>query len=312
MDIKQLKYFLATVEHANMTRAAESLHIAQPALSQQIAGLERELDSKLLDRSVRGVRPTTSGEVLYRHAKGLMRHIDDMKGAVSFQKEHPSGRVAIGVPGSIARILVVPLLVALRQYPGILVEITERPSSELTGLIAKGNLDIAIAIDAFPQRGVSIAPMFLEDLYVIAPMSMPFKKHGGITLEQLAKMPLVLPTTPNTIRTRLDLAFMNASLHYALLAEISATDLLIHVVQGGGECSVLPWSAIHLEVKEKRLQAAPFRPEPITREVSLCISEDVTLSEAGDIVRQHVLQILGNLHQKGGWKGSQQICSTRR
>ncbi len=312
MDIKQLRYFLATVDHGNMTRAAESLHIAQPALSQQIAGLEREIGSKLLDRSVRGVRPTATGEVLYRHAKGLMRHVEDLKGAVTFQKEHPSGRVAIGVPGSTARILVIPLLAALRKYPGILIEITERPSSELSGLISQGSLDMAIAIDALPQRGVRIEPLFHEDLFVIVSPSLPLRKPSGITLEQLARMPLVLPTAPNTIRTRLDLAFLNANVNYELVAEISATDLLIHVVQHGAMCSVLPWSAIHLEVKEKRLRAAPFLPAPITREVSLCSSEDVGLSEAAHIVRELVLDILDTLHHKGDWKGSSKVRAASR
>jgi LysR family nitrogen assimilation transcriptional regulator len=312
MDIKQLRYFLATVDHGNMTRAAEAVRIAQPALSQQIAGLEREIGSKILERSVRGVKPTAVGEVLYRHAKGLLRHMEDLKGAVSFQKEHPSGRVAIGVPGSTARILINPLLSALQRYPGILIEVTERPSSELTGLVAQGNLDLAIAIDALPQRGVAIEPLFFEELFVIMPPKMGGRKSSGITLEQLGQMPLILPTAPNTIRTRIDLAFLNANVNYQLVAEISATDLLIHVVRGGLACSVLPWSAIHDEVREGRLNAAPFKPTTIAREVSICTSEDMQLSETAEIVKQEAEDILNLLHKKGEWKGSEKVAPRRR
>ncbi len=311
MDIKQLRYFLATVDYGNMTRAADSLHIAQPALSQQIAALERHLGSKLLERSVRGVKPTVAGEVLYRHAQGLLRHIEDLKGAVSFEREHPSGRVALGMPGGVARLLVEPLLTALRAYPGILAEVIVRQSSELTGLVAQGNLALAIAVDAQPQRGIAIQPLFREELYVALPRSVKLRRASCITLGELAKMPLVLPSPPNTTRTRVDLAFLNANLNYQLVAEISATDLLIRLVEAGDVCSVLPCSAIHREIAEKRVQAVPVKPVSITREISLCTSADVQLSEAGEVVMRLVVDVLDTLHRSGAWKGSEKIATGR-
>ena len=312
MDIKQLKYFLATVDHGNMTRAADSLHIAQPALSQQIAGLERDLGSKLLERSVRGVRPTVAGEVLYRHAKGLLRHVEDLKGAVSFERQHPSGRVSVGLSGGVARMLLVPLLDALRDYPDILLEVIVRQSSELAGLVAQGSLDMAIAIDALPQRGIAIQPLFREELYVALPRSASLRRTSGISLEELAKLPLLLPSAPNATRTRLDLAFLNANLNYSLVAEISAPDLLIRLIEEGEACSVLPWSAIHREVAEDRLQAVPLLPDTIAREVSLCESEDVPPGEAALVVRRIVLELLESLQRSGDWKGCEKIAAARR
>ncbi len=312
MDIKQLKYFLATVDYGNMTRAADSLHIAQPALSQQIAGLERDLGSKLLDRSVRGVKPTVAGEVLYRHAKGLLRHVEDLKGAVSFERQHPSGRVSVGVSGGVARLLLVPLLDALRAYPGVLLEVIVRQSSELAGLVAQGSLDMAIAIDALPQRGIAIQPLFREELYVALPRAASRRRTSGISLEELAKLPLLLPSAPNATRNRLDLAFLNANLNYRLVAEISAPDLLIRLVEAGEACSVLPWSAIHREVAEDRLQAVPLLPTPIAREVSLCESEDVPPGEAALVVRRIVLELLDALQRSGEWKGCEKIAAARR
>lgn len=311
MNIKQLRYFLATVDHGNMTRAADSLHIAQPALSQQIAGLERDLGSKLIERNVRGIRPTAAGEVLYRHAKGLLRHVEDLKGAVSFERQHPSGRVAIGVSGGVARLVLVPLLAALRAYPGVLVEVIVRQSSELAGLVAQSALDMAIAVDALPQRGIAIQPLFREELYVVLPRSANLRQSSGISLEDLAAMPLVLPSAPNATRTRIDLAFLNANLNYQLVAEISAPDLLILLVESGEACSVLPWSAIHREVAQQRLQAVPLLPLPITREISLCASDDVQPSEAGVVVRQLMLDLLDTLHRNGNWQGCEKIAASR-
>jgi len=180
----------------------------------------------------------------------------------------------------------VPLLDALRAFPGILLEVIVRQSSELAGLVAQGSLDMAIAIDALPQRGIAIQPLFREELYVALPRAASRRRTSGISLEELAKLPLVLPSAPNATRTRLELAFLNANLNYRLVAEISAPDLLIRLVEAGDACSVLPWSAIHREVAEDRLQAVPLLPDTIAREVSLCESEDVPPGEAALVVRR--------------------------
>lgn len=312
MDIKQLRYFLATVDHRNMTRAADALHIAQPALSQQIAGLERFFGSKLLERSARGVQPTAAGEVLYRHAKGLLRQIDDLKGAISFERQYPSGRVALGVPSSTGRLLMIPLLEALREHPGILLEIVERPSSELVGLVAQGGLDLTIAIDAAPQRGLAIQPLYHEQLYLVLHPSAAPRRLSGITLEEVSRLPLLLPTPPNATRARFDIACLNANVQYHLAAETSATDLLIHAAQDGRFCTVLPGAAIHREIAEGRLLALPFEPQPLTREISLCTSADMLLSEASAVVRQLVLDILESLHRDGNWRGTEKIAAARR
>src|SRR3546814_9716023 len=76
MNLKQLQYFARVFEMQNMTRAAESLHVAPPALSQQIALLEDDLGVRLLTRGARGVQPTPEGTLLYRHAQTILRQVD--------------------------------------------------------------------------------------------------------------------------------------------------------------------------------------------------------------------------------------------
>src|SRR5437868_6581312 len=105
MDFKQLRYFTHIADFGNMTRASESLHIAQPALTQQIANLESELGTRVFDRSTQGVKLTPAGDVLYRHAKSLLKQLDDARTAVRDETEHPTGSVAIGIPGSTGKVI---------------------------------------------------------------------------------------------------------------------------------------------------------------------------------------------------------------
>ncbi|ACT06371.1 HTH-type transcriptional regulator CatM [Dickeya dianthicola] len=83
MNLRRLKYFVKIVDIGSLTQAAEMLHIAQPALSQQVATLESEMEKQLLVRSRRGVTPTEAGKILYSHAQTILNQCEQAKHAVN-------------------------------------------------------------------------------------------------------------------------------------------------------------------------------------------------------------------------------------
>ncbi|RQS26835.1 MULTISPECIES: LysR substrate-binding domain-containing protein [unclassified Burkholderia] len=306
MDFKQLKYFARIAELGNMTRASEALRIAQPALSQQIANLEGELDTRLFDRTAHGVRLTGAGEVLYRHAKSLLKQFEDVRVAVSQEGEHPSGRVVIGIPGSTGKILAVRLLEELRAYERILLEIVERPSAELVDLIANGKIDIAIAVDAQPRRGTTILPFIHEELYVVYPASENIEKKT-LRLKDVARHPLILPSIPSTIRQRIDAAFLDEHLAFRLVSEVSATDMLVRLVTARLGWTVLPWSAVAEYVERGQIGIASISGRTLQRELSLCVSDSLPLSRAAEVVRDTVVKVLEDMLASGKWEGARLI-----
>lgn len=303
MDFKQLKYFARIAELGNMTRASEALRIAQPALSQQIANLEAEFDTRLFDRSSQGVRLTSAGEMLYRHAKSLLKQFEDARLAVSQEGDHPGGHVTIGIPGSTGKILVVPLLRHLAQYERILLEIVERPSAELVDLVATGKIDIAVAVDSQQRRGTQISPMLSEELYVVFPAGAR-ASDKPIKLKELAARPLILPSAPSTIRQRIDAAFLTAHLGFRLVSEVSATDMLVRLVVAGLGWTVLPWAAVAEYVERGDVEIAPISGRKEYRELALCVSDTLPLSRAAEVVRDTVVQVLGQLLGDGTWSGA--------
>jgi LysR family nitrogen assimilation transcriptional regulator len=308
MDFKQLKYFVRIAELGNMTRASESLCIAQPALSQQMANLETELGTRLFDRSAQGVRPTQSGDTLYRHAKSLLKQFDDVRAAVSNETGHPSGRAAIGIPGSTGKILATPLVRALSSSADLLLEIVERPSAELVDLVAGGKLDIAIVVDAQPRRGVTITPLLLEELYVVL-LPQDVRGRKALKMKDVAAQPLILPSVPSTIRQRVEAAFLDEHLKYRLVSEVSATDMLIRLVAAGLGWTVLPWSAIAEEVQRGSVSALPMAGRSVQRELALCVSDTLPLSRAAEAVRDQVMSILDGLLTSGQWTGATLVSS---
>jgi LysR family transcriptional regulator, nitrogen assimilation regulatory protein len=119
MELRQLRYFVAIVDHGSLSRAALVLHVAQPALTQQLRQLEEELGAQLLHRSAQGVVSTDAGKVFYDHAQAILKQVADARSAVT-QSARPSGSVTMGLPHSISGALALPLLTAAReQYPDI-------------------------------------------------------------------------------------------------------------------------------------------------------------------------------------------------
>jgi len=300
MDIKQLRYFVAIVDASSVTRASQLLHIAQPALSYHLSNLEAHLNTKLLNRNTSGVTPTASGELLYKHAKSLLRQIENLEISVSQHNSSPSGKVTIGLPGSTSRLLAIPLLQKLRQYPGILLEIVERQSGALAEVVAQAQVDLAITVDASAPPGVTMTPLVNEELFAILPQK--FKvQHKKLTLQDLSRLPLALPSKPNLTRVKLDLAFMEANLKYTLLAEASTTDLLVRIARSGEACTVLPWSSVSEEIESGQLFALQIKKPIFSRELSLCVSDSVPLSQPARIVQSLVLDEVAALLPRSKW-----------
>jgi LysR family nitrogen assimilation transcriptional regulator len=115
MDLRQLRYFVSIVEAGSFTAASQQLRIAQPSLSQHVIGLEKELGVKLLERQPRGIRLTDSGTTFIKHALAVLRSVDRAQEAMTARNDRITGRVAIGLPTTIAPVLAVSMLLAAEK-----------------------------------------------------------------------------------------------------------------------------------------------------------------------------------------------------
>src|SRR5690606_22379345 len=138
--------------------------------------------------------------ILYSHAKSLLKQAAEARQAVSEETGKPHGRVCVGIPGSSGKILAVPLLTRLAHYPQITPMLLERVSSDLVDLVASGHVDIAVAVDAQPSKGVRTIPFLIEQLYVIATGDSEWCDRTDLRMAELSVQPLILPNAPSTIR----------------------------------------------------------------------------------------------------------------
>lgn len=302
MNLRQLKYFVEIVEAQNMTRAAEMLHIAQPALSQQIGLLEEKLDIKLLHRSSRGISTTPEGDLLYRHAKTILRQVENTRALLSKKGGEIAGNVSVGMPSSTAKILALPLMRKVKElHPAIMLEIVDVPSADLTSLVMHGRVDFSLVPDPQKPKGMSFQPIMREELYWFSHPNIK-KQDSKIPLSQIAAIPLILPSLPNTLRSRVEHAFSKRHLTYNLYGEASTSAILIPAVKAGLAATILPYSAAHEEIINQQVCIHHIE-SGFFRDIYLCTSDTLPISAATDTVIKLYHVVINDLIKKNVLKG---------
>ncbi|WP_370964124.1 nitrogen assimilation transcriptional regulator NAC [Amycolatopsis sp. cg9] len=284
MDTRRLYSFVKIVDAGSITRAAAILHIAQPALSQQVSTLETEFAQRLLIRSKSGVVPTEAGRALYRHAQLILRQVDQARAAVDIGGRAPAGSVSVGLaPYSTGAALALPLLRAVRErYPEIVLHINENFGGVISEAIMTGRMDMAFIYGAGPIRGVRFEPMRTEDLLLIS-AGRGSTPAGEVTVEELAEVDLLLPSRIHTIRQVVDAAFAHAGLVPRVTGEIESALTLVNAVTADLGATVLPGSAARAILDVSGLVVRRIAPA-IRVQVSLCTSENQPLSEPALVV----------------------------
>lgn len=304
MNLKQLHYFVNIVEAQNMTRAAEGLHIAQPALSQQITLLESELGIKLLNRSTRGIQTTEQGDLLYRHAKTILRQVDNTRILLSKKDGDVTGNVSVGMPSSTAKLLALGLMRRVKErYPSIVLEIVDVPSADLTSLVRLGRVDFSLVPDPQMPKDMTFARLFREELYL---MTYPgvIAAAKAVSFKKIAELPLILPSAPNTLRARLQHTFLKSNLSFNLFGEASTSAILIPAVRAGLAATILPYSAAHEEIMHRKIDMHAIEGG-FARDVYLCTSNTLPVSPATTTVITQCREVLQDLVSTGTWKGCQ-------
>src|ERR1700736_4327226 len=146
MLVRPLRYLNAVADHGSFTRAAAALHVAQPALSQQIRELEERMGVQLLDRSGRTVRPTDVGEAYLRHVRRALDELEVGGRAIRDVQDLSSGALRLGFTPSFAIYLLGPLVGRYRdRFPGIVLTITEMAQEEMELGLSADALDVGLA-----------------------------------------------------------------------------------------------------------------------------------------------------------------------
>ena len=244
MDIKQLQYFVRVAELGSFTRASMALGIAQPALSRQIRFLEVELRQNLLIRNGRGAQPTEAGQLLLKHARGILHQVELAHEELGAVRGALAGRVSIGLPPSLSRLIIVPLVHAFKQQlPQAHLTLTEGFSVLMLEGLRIGNLDMAVLYDAASSPDVEVTTLHTEELVLIskaASAKRPNAKRPPIQLADVADLPLILPSRPNAFRILIENEMSAMGSKPRTTLEVDGLNAILSLVKEGLGHAVLP------------------------------------------------------------------------
>ena len=239
MELRQVEYVVAAVDARTFTGAAAALHVSQPSLSQGIARLEAELGVELFQRVGRRVTLTSAGEAFVDPARQLLRDAAVI---------HDSVRAAAGLETGQLDIVALPTLAAdplaaivgsfRRAYPGVAVHIAEPETADgVAQRVWDGRAEIGLAELPVLREELVSEPLLDQDLVVILP---PGHQTGDMTIEQLAKSPLVATPPGTSTRRLLTDAFEAAGVAPTIAVETGQREAIVPLVLAGAGVAVLP------------------------------------------------------------------------
>ncbi|EEI9755549.1 tricarballylate utilization LysR family transcriptional regulator TcuR, partial [Salmonella enterica subsp. enterica serovar Saintpaul] len=303
MELRQLRYFVRIIETGSMGSAAQDLDIGVSALSQQMSRLENELAIRLLQRTSRGVTPTNAGLAFYSQAQLALRHADDA--ILAAREARLSGHVSVGMAPSTASILGIPFIHAMQEnYADVRLHVVESLSGNLERMINTRQIDLAIVFQKDKILRWSARPILEEQLFLIGSHALlAALPDNPITPEQLAGIPLIMPSQGHGLRGRLDAVCQEHALNVEIVAEIDGLALLMRAVRDGLGATLQPGAAIsHLD--NDALRVIGVHNPVLSRPNFLVSLSDDELTPAGLAARVVLTKVMRQLVDAGEWPGA--------
>ncbi|HEX7353646.1 MAG TPA: LysR substrate-binding domain-containing protein [Mycobacteriales bacterium] len=297
MQIQQLRYVVAVAEERHFTRAAETLHVSQPSLSQQVKALEAELGAELFDRTRGAVTLTAAGEAFLPWARRALADLAAARADVRELQGRRRGQLALGATPSLTTGLLPPVLARLHaSYPGIELRLHEAGSPDLARQVVDGRLDLALVILPTAQAGVATVALAEEELVLAVPPGHPLAASDRLPVEALRDLPLVVFRDGYDLRVRTYALCRDAGFEPTLAVEGGEMDGVLALAAAGLGPTVVPVCALRAEVP---LVGVRFAGRPPTRVVGLAERAGRPRPAAAAAFVEELLATLGEI----GWPG---------
>lgn len=269
MELRHLRYFCAVADEMHVTRAAERLHLAQPALTQQIKALEAELKVELLRRVGRRVELTEAGAAFRQEAEAILDRVRAAALVAQETARGQTGRLSIGLTESSAFAPTVTSVLkrARERWPRVETSLIQARSNSLVTALIERRIDIAfVRPPAPPDAALQGRPFLSEAVVAVVPNTHRFASQRSITFSKLAGEPLILPQAregDGPLHTQIDAAFAKLGHIPRIVQETPEFMMAVNLVATGLGVSLVPQSMVGLRADS--VVYLPLRSTPIFR-----------------------------------------------
>lgn len=294
MELTHLRSFLKTAEEENITRAADALFLTQPAVTQHIRALEKELGVSLFDRTGRGVQLTPEGNALREYAKRSLAMLDEGKQVIADLQSGAAGRLSLGA-GVTTSIFNLPKWLHLfqQEFPKVDVVVLTGRSAEIIEHIMNREVDLGFVTSPIEHSTLCTMGLYDEEIVLVAPPGHPLAGKV-VRPEDISNAPLIMFPPGAGFREFLDRTLPEAGFHASIKMQTDSVEAIKSFVSVGLGLSFLPSSAVEAEIESGTLSRVQVEnSNPIERRTSIVYRTDRYLSRAA----QGFLQILSGLYR---------------
>ena len=265
ITLRQLKVFASVAKHLSFTRAAEELHLTQPAVSMQVKQLEGQLDSALFEQLGKKIYLTEAGEEVYHYSRLISQQLDDLETVLANIKGLAHGKLRISV-ATTANYFAPHLLAAFCQrYPGVNVILNVTNRQTLLHQLSENEVDMVIMGQPPAEMDLEAAAFMDNPLVTIAPPDNPLAGQKRIPLKRLEDEMFLVRESGSGTRNAMQRFFDKHGISITTSMEVSSDEAIKQSVQAGLGLGVMSQDAVQLELSLGKLAILDIESFPIRR-----------------------------------------------
>ncbi len=296
MDIRRLEIFCAVIDQGSFTRAADTVFISQPSVSENIRILEQQLGEKLVDRLGRKAHPTHAGKILYKYARKMIQIQNDARQAISSYQGNLVGVMRVGastVPGAY---LLPGLLQGFKQQcPQAQLQLLISGSARIVDDVLNGTLELGLVGSKPKNQRLGYEEVCNDELLLVVHPEHPFASKGAIDAEELLDEPFVMREYGSGTRAEMSAALKDADVdagRFHVVADVGSNEAVREAVKSGIGVSVLSALAVREDIGRNKLSAVAINGVKMPRSFYLIHRSGRQQSPLASAFNEHVLEEL--------------------
>lgn len=302
INLRQIEYFMKVVELGSFSKAATSLHVAQPGISRQIRFMEEDLGVALLNRDGRGVTPTEAGQRFYERSQLIFSELQELQADISGLRDVPIGEINIGIPAVVgAEFIAAVVREFTKRYPKATIRVVEGFSYQIVDWLKLGRLDMGIVYDPYYYRDISVRKLVDQSLYLVGKWDRRSTVPPTTDFRDAAKLPLIMPVRPNSLWPLLEQAAQDEKVDLNLRIEVDSIFAIKQLIRAGDGYTIQPLAVVQEDVARGDLFASRIENPRVTRALAIAFPKRGVLTVSAKRLVELLEELADRFVTAGKW-----------
>lgn len=302
MDLRQLRYFAAIMEHGTLTQAAVHLRVAGSALSHHLGNLEAELGAQLFERRARGMEPTAAGYRLHEHARAILKAFTVAEADIRQAGGRISGAVSIGMAYSAVKAIGVNLATrVLSDYPDVELALSESLSGATLVHLMASEVDLALVYNPPADAALRTRPVLEERMVLVGKREIIGESDEPITFDELLELPMILLRQGVSARAILDDVTLLKKIESRAKLQMNSVQAIAGSLEAGLGCLIGTKLFMQDQLARGTVHFRPIIAPELSRRLYLCELSSRPPTFALEAIKRLILDLVRNAVLDGHW-----------